>query len=86
MSYTVFFIEFIGRLYYVTLLRCPDPYVAAAAVAIRLKPRPTIRVLSAGKTQAMTELSRSELHRTVLHHGAPLGGNEALRPLYVVSS
>ena len=43
-----FFLGFISRPHCVGLLWGHDAYVAATAIAIRLKPHPTIRVLSAG--------------------------------------
>ena len=38
---------------------CHDAYVAAAATAIRPKPCPTVRVLSAVETRAVTELGQT---------------------------
>ena len=51
----LFFLGFISRQHCVWLLWDHDAYVAAAAIAIRLKPHPTIRVLSAVETQVITE-------------------------------
>ena len=51
-----FFLGFISRPHCVGLLWDHDAYVAAVAIAVRLRPRPTIRVLWAVETQAVTEL------------------------------
>ena len=59
------------------LLAGYDAYVAAAAIAIRLKPRPTIRVLSAVETRAVTELGQtasSQLGHGVLGRSTPTSG------------
>ena len=50
------FLGFIIRVHCVGLLWGQDVYVAGAAITIRLKPCPAIRVLSAMETQAVTEL------------------------------
>ena len=56
MCPVLLFVQFISMIHCVALLWCHNTYVAAAAIAIRLKPRPTIRVLSVVETRAVTEL------------------------------
>ena len=76
-----FFLGFNSRLHCVGLLGGHDAYIAAAAIAIRLKPRPTIRVPSAVETRAVTELGQtapSLLGQGVLGLSAPASGNTPL--------
>ena len=51
-----FFLGFISRLHCVGLLWDHDSNVAAVAIGVQLKPRPTIRVLAVVETRAVTEL------------------------------
>ena len=79
-----FFLGFISRRHCVVLLRGHDAYVAAAAIAIRLKhyalPQ---RVQSAVGTGAVTELGLSGTFTTGPKRAGPKGAGGTVEPRHI---